>query len=182
MEVACFQIDDREEKLDKIYNCLLESQAKVVQHPRLSKGSRDYCPTMWENKAFQFVADPSLEHLSKMAKSLDSDCTVVKFLMVPASSCGIVHTMHIPKSVAKQQLYKVTINDFPACKCLNFIFMKSYTLTNSQKKWIYCKHIYFIFQRLMGCTKDDKFIHCPTYTFNEVIMLLDRTDTLSSTD
>jgi hypothetical protein len=182
LEAAGFQIDDGEEKLDKIYNRLLESQAKVVQHPRPPKGSGDYCPTMRENKAFWFVADPSLEHLSKMAKSLDSDCTVVKFLKVPAPSYGIVYTVHTPGSVAKQQLYEVTISDFPACKCLDFISMKSYTLRNSQKKWIYCKHIYFILQWLMGCTKDDKFIHSPAYTFNEVIMLLDRADTLSSTD
>jgi hypothetical protein len=63
--------------------------------------------------------------------------------------------MHTPGSIAKQQLYEVTISDFPACKCLDIVSMKSYALGNSWKKWMYCKHIYFILQRYMGCTKDD---------------------------
>jgi hypothetical protein len=182
LEAVGFHIDDGEEVLDKIHERLLASQVKVPSQPRPPKGSGDYHPTMRENKVFQFVADPSLEHLSKMAKSMDIDCTVVKFLKVLTLGCGIVYTVHTPGSVAKQQLYEATISDFPAYKCLDFISMKSYALGNGQKTWIYCKHIYFILQRFMGSTKDDKFIHCPAYTFNEVIMLLDRADTLSSAD
>ena len=79
-----------------------------------------------------------------MAKCLDIDCTVIKFLKVPSPSYRIVYIVYTPGSVAKQQLYEVTISDFLACKCLDFISMKSYVLGNSQKKWIYCKHIYFI--------------------------------------
>ena len=105
-----------------------------------------------ENNAFRFVVDPSLEHLTKMAKSMDIYCTIVKFLKVTIPGYGIVYTMHTPGSVAKQQLYEVTISDFPACKCLDFISIKSYTLRNSQKKWTYHKHIYFILQWFMGCT------------------------------
>jgi hypothetical protein len=80
-----------------------------------------------------------------MAKCLDIDYIVVKFLKVPSPGYGIVYIVHTPGSVAKQQLYKVTISDFLACKCLDFICMKSYALGNNQKKWIYYKHIYFIF-------------------------------------
>jgi hypothetical protein len=108
LEAAGFQIDDGEEVLDKIHERLVASQTKVPPQPRSPKGSGDYRPTMRENKAFRFVADPSLEHLTKMAKSMDIDCTVVKFLKVPTPGYGIVYTVHTPGSVARQQLYEVT--------------------------------------------------------------------------
>jgi hypothetical protein len=165
-----------------LHEAFLARQVDLVQPSRPPKGSGDYRPTTRENKAFRFVPDPSMEHLAKMTKCLDIDCTVVKFLKVPLPGYGIVYIVHTPGSVAKQQLYEVTIGDFPACKCLNFISMKSYALGNRQKKWIYCKHIYFILQRFMGCIVDDKFVHCPAYTFNEVKMLLDQADALTSTD
>ena len=117
-----------------------------------------------------------------MAKSLEIECTVVKFVKVPLPSYGIVHIVHIPNSVAKQQLYEVTISHFPACKCLDVISIKSCTLGNGQKKWIYCKHIYFILQKFIGYTLDDKFVHCLAYTFNEVNMLLDRAEALTLRD
>jgi hypothetical protein len=182
LEAAGFQIDDGEEVLANTHDGFPASQGRVTAQPRPPKGLGDYHPTMRENKAVRFVADPSLEHLLKMAKSMDIDYTVVKFLKVQTPGYGIVYTVHTPGSVAKQQLYEVTISDFHACKCLDFVSMKSYALGNGQKKWIYCKHIYFILQGFMGCTRDDKFIHCPAYTFNEVIMLLDRADNLSSAD
>jgi hypothetical protein len=60
--------------------------------------------------------------------------------------------------------------------------IKCKALGSNQKKWIYCKHIYFILQKFMGCTLEDKFVHYPAYTFNEVNLLLDRADALSSRD
>jgi hypothetical protein len=182
LEAAGFNIDEGDEFFDKLDARVEALQSNSAPQARPPKGSGDSRPTMRDNKAFRFVADPSPDHFSKMAKSIDIDCTVVKFLKVPAPGYGIVYTVHTPGSVAKQQLYEVTISDFPTCKCLDFISMKSYALGNRKKKWIYCKHIYFILQRCMGCTKEDKFIHCPAYTFNEVILLLDRADALSSID
>jgi hypothetical protein len=182
LEAVGFKIDDGEEVFDNLHEAFLARQADLVQPSHPPKGSGDHRPTTHENKAFQFVHDPSAEHLAKMTKCLDIDCTVVKFLKVPSPGYGIVYVIHTSGLVAKQQLYEVTIGDFHACKCLNFISMKSYALGNRQKKWIYCKHIYFILQKFMGCTVDEKFVHYPAYTFNEVKMLLDRVDALTSTD
>jgi hypothetical protein len=101
LEAAGFQIDDGKEVLANICNGFPTFQGRITTQPRPPKGSGDYRPTMRENKAFRFVADPSFEHLSKMAKSMDIDCTVVKFLKVPTPGYGIVYTVHTPGSVAK---------------------------------------------------------------------------------
>jgi hypothetical protein len=56
-----------------------------------------------------------------MAKSIEIECTIVKYLKVPVLGYGIVYTIHILRSIIKQQLYEVTISDFFACKCLDFV-------------------------------------------------------------
>jgi hypothetical protein len=93
--------------------------------------------------------------------------------------CVLYHT---PGSVAKQQLYEVTIGDFPACTCIDFVSMKATTLGNGRKKWICYKHLYFILQRFFGCTAEDKFLHCSAWIFNKVKLLLGRADEISSAD
>jgi hypothetical protein len=103
-------------------------------------------------------------------------------LEVPPLGYGIVYTVHLPGSIAKQQLYKVTIGDFPSCICIDFISMKANALRNGKKKWIYCKYVYFILQRFMGCTIEDNFVHCPTWTVNEVKMMLGKADAISLND
>jgi hypothetical protein len=136
---------------------------------------------MRDNRPFWFVVEPSPEHISKMALAKGIESKVLKYQKVPSSGYGIVYTVHTPSSIAKQQLYEVTVGDFPACTCIDFISMKASALGNG-KKWICCKHIYFILQRFLGCTSEDKFVHCPAWIFNEVQMLLARAKVISSTD
>jgi hypothetical protein len=39
---------------------------------------------------------------------------------------------------------------------------------------VYCKHLYYVFRILCKVDyKSDKFIHAPTYTYNEVMRLLE---------
>ena len=69
--------------------------------------------------------------------------------------------------------YRVTIANKPHCTCPNFTKMSSQSL-GKKRKWVYCKHLYYVFRFL--CKVDygnDKFIHAPTYSYNEVMRLLE---------
>ena len=79
-------------------------------------------------------------------------------------------------------MYEVTINEFFACKCLDFFSMKLYALGNNKKKWIFYKAYLLNFQNFLDCTLDDKYIHYLAYTFKEVDVLLERAETLISVD
>jgi hypothetical protein len=176
-----FRIDSGE-RFDKMHECILAQSENAPPLPVLPKGSGDMHPKMRDSRPFRFVAEPSPEHCAKMAFAKDIECKVLKYLKVPPSGYGIVYIVHTPGSIAKQQLYEVTIGDFPACTCIDFVSMKASALGNGKKKWICCKHIYFILQRFMECTLEDKFVHCPAWTFNEVQMLLARADSIASDD
>jgi hypothetical protein len=181
LEVVGFQIDSGE-VFDRMRERFLARYNNVPRDPQPPKGSGDIRPKMKDNQPFRFVADPSPEHCAKMALAKDIDYKVLKYLKVPPPGYGIIYIVHTPGSIAKQQLYKVTVEDFPACTCIDFISMKASALGNGKKKWICCKHLYFILQRFMGCTLDDKFVHCPAWTFNEVNMLLDRAEAINYID
>jgi hypothetical protein len=46
--------------------------------------------------------------------------------------------------------YEVTIGNFLACTCLDFITMMSSSL-GWWKKWVPCKHVYYVLQHVMFC-------------------------------
>ena len=175
LEAAGFKLEDGEVGVGQSSDLTLLHEEVAIE-PRPPTTSGDYRPTSRDNKPFRYVSEPSPEHFSKLDKSKHIECTIVKFVKVAAPGYGIIYTIHTPGSVARQQLYEVTIGDFPACTCMDFISMKTSALGRGKKKWILCKHLYFILQRYMGCTAEDVFIHCPAWTFNEVQMLLDRAD------
>ena len=75
---------------------------------------------------------------------------------------------------AKEDItYRVTIGNISHCTCPNVTKMSSHAL-GKKGKLIYYKHLSYMFRFL--CKVDyesDKFIHAPTYTYNEVMRLLE---------
>jgi hypothetical protein len=69
--------------------------------------------------------------------------------------------------------YRITIGDIPHCTCPDFTKMSSQAL-GKKGKLMYCKHLYYVFRFLSKVdSESDKFIHAPTYTYNEVMRLLE---------
>ena len=134
----------------------------------------DKRPKHRSGKLFRFVAVPSTNHILKMESSSSIECTILKSMKVPEPGYGIVFTVITPGSISKKVLYEVSISDFPACTCKGFRYICASALGNPSKKWIVCKHLYFILQKRMCCTVADTFIHCPGWTPNEVRHLMGR--------
>jgi hypothetical protein len=67
----------------------------------------------------------------------------------------------------------VTIGDIPQCTCPYFIVLSFVTL-GKKRIWMYCNHLYHVFIFLNNVDYDnDKFIHTPTYTYDEVMRLVE---------
>ena len=143
----------------------------------LSRLDGDKRPTTRDGKTFQFVAQPSSEHLKKIIDNRSIDCKILKYVRVPSPGYGVILTVCTPNSVDQKTLYEVCISDYPSCSCPNFKFMKS--RANRRRKWLPCKHLYFVLQEHFSCTKEDVFVHCPGWSPNEVKLLLDRAEWLN---
>ena len=147
---------------------------ELIRSPAISDDDRR--PKHQSGKLFRFVAVPSTDHYLKMESSKAIECTVLKSMMVLELGLGVVFTVITPGSISKKELYEVTISNFPSCTYRGFRYMCASVLGNPSKKWILCKHLYFILQIRMYCTADDSFIHCPGWTANEVRLLMGRMD------
>ena len=132
----------------------------------------DKRPTMWDDKPFRVVSQPLREHLKKMEENQSISCTIMKYVKVPVPGYGVFITICTPSSLDRKELYEISISDYPSCSCSDFKFMK--VRANRKRKWMPCKHLYFVLQQHFSCTKGDVFIHCPGWTPNEVKLLLDR--------
>ena len=95
------------------------------------------------------------------------ECKVKGFRAVSSIERNVSNRRHL-------QGVRQTVSNFSACTCRGFRYMCTSALGNPTKKWILCKHLYFILQNCMFCTVDDVFIHCPGWTTNEVRLLMSR--------
>ena len=117
---------------------------------RLSGLNGDNRPSRQDGKPFQFVSQPSTEHLKKMEETWSISCSILKYVKVPASGYGVVITIYTPGSLDRKELYEVSISDYPSCSCLDFKFMK--VRANRKRKWMPYKHLYFLLQQHFSCT------------------------------
>ena len=75
----------------------------------------------------------------------------------------------ITNIVSKEDItYHVEIGDIPHRTCSDFKKMSSHAL-GKKGKWVYCKHLYYVFKFLCKVDYEShRFIHAPTYIYNEV--------------
>ena len=132
----------------------------------------DKRPTLRDGRPIRFVSRPLPDHLVKMEDSRCISCSIMKYMKVPSPGYGIVLTLCTLGFVERKELYEVLISNYPSCSCPYFKFMKA--RANRKRKWMPCKHLYFVLQEHFSCTEEDVFIHCPGWTPNEVKLLLGR--------
>jgi hypothetical protein len=116
---------------------------------------------------------PTVDHKNKWETAGLMDIYyVVGKIAIPYPWFGVLINI-----VSKEDItYRVTIGDMPHCTCFDFTKMSSQSLGNKEK-WVYCKHLYYVFEFLYKVNYDsDKFIHAPTYSYNEVMRPLELAD------
>ena len=90
------------------------------------------CFNLWQ---YQFVAIPSTNNILKMDSSKSIDYTILKSMKERKLNYGVDFMVITPGSIS-EELYEMTISNFPACTCKGFRYMCSFALENPSKKWI----------------------------------------------
>jgi hypothetical protein len=91
--------------------------------------------------------------------------------MIPHQGHGCIIGLDsgVPPAITQ---YQVTISSFVGCTCLTF--KKTMTKFRGRTQFSYCKHVYFILLKVCHCDPEaDLFIHAPTFSFNEVKLVLE---------
>ena len=118
------------------------------------------------------VAQLSSEHVKKMEDNRNIDCKILKYVKVLSREYWVVLTICTFNSFDQKLFHKVSTLDCPSCFCPDFKFMKS--KANRKRKWLPCKHLYFLLQKHFACSMDDVFIHCSRWILNKIKFVLDR--------
>ena len=93
---------------------------------------------------------------------------VVGVTVIPYPGFGVIINI-----VSKQDItYHVTIGDIPHCTCPDFTKMSSQALEKKETGVLQTSYYVFTFLCKVD-NESDKFIHAPTYMYNEVIHLLE---------
>ena len=97
------------------------------------------------------------------------DGTILKVIMIPRLGFGCVQSKHAPT----QYIYQLIVSSLPECNFLAFKDMIA-KFGRKQNSFMYCKHLYFIFVKVSNANPEvDLFVHAPTFSFNEVKLILE---------
>jgi hypothetical protein len=99
-----------------------------------------------------------------------SKVTINAPLEVPLFGYGWIYKILSSQNPNKRQ-YEVTMGNFLTCICLDFVTMTFNSLSR-WRKWVPCKHMYYVLQHVMFCGEFEDFIHFPTWSCDEVLHLL----------
>ena len=116
---------------------------------------------------------PTDDHRNQWESARNVTGTILGVNILPYPGLGCVITLQSGIE-PHHMVNRVTLSNFPACTCLSFSGMVSASI-GKRGKYVNCKHLYYIFRYL--CKVDankDKFIHAPSLSMDEVMILLEK--------
>ena len=126
---------------------------------------------------------PTTKQSNMQASALFVKGKVLQVTMLPSPALGSIVKLE-SRQTSKASQYLITIGQFPSCDCPFFKDMSSKSL-GKRGQWVNCKHMYFVFTQVCDLKQDvDKFIHAPSFSYNEIKhvleVLLSKTETVTT--
>ena len=115
---------------------------------------------------------PSGKQRQMVASAEAMHGTVLKLIMIPQPGFGCIIALQ-SKSEPQPPIYQVTVSYLLECNCAYFLDMIS---KFGRKRNFYqnCKHLYYIFIKVSNLDAEvNLFIHAPTFSFNEVKLIIE---------
>ena len=97
---------------------------------------------------------------------------VLKLTIIPRPRFGCIITLQ-SKPEIQPPIYQVTVSSYPERNCANFVDIIS-KFDRKRTFYMNCKHLYYIFIKVYDLDAEVIFfIHTPTFSFNEVKLILE---------
>jgi hypothetical protein len=147
-------------------------EAPIFDHP--DPPNPDIYPTTRNSKSIWRNANaPTAEHCNKWESTCNVKGMVLGVTALPFPGLGAIISLESGVEPDKK-VYRITISHFLEYTCPDFLNMVV-ALIGKLGQYVNCKHLYYIFCYFckMNC-EGNKFIHSPSFSFNEVKQLLVR--------
>jgi hypothetical protein len=144
--------------------------AVVFNHPL--PPSLDFYLTTRKCKSIRWNSNaPTADHCNKWESARNITGTIFKVTMLPFPALGSIVSLQLGKE-PNQKVYHVTIGTYLECTCPDFISM-AIAAVGGRAPYVNCKHLYYIYRFFCKMdVQEDKFIHAPSLSFNEIKHLL----------
>jgi hypothetical protein len=144
-------------------------EALVFDH--LGLANLDIYPTTRNSKSIRRNANaPTAEHRNKWESARNIKGTVLGVTILPFPGLGAIISLE-SEVESDKKVYRITISHFPECTCPDFLNMAVASI-GKWRQYVNCKHLYYIFRYFCKMnSEDEKFIHSPSLSFNEVKQL-----------
>jgi len=128
-----------------------------------------------------FANAPTTEHRNKWKSAGNVKGTIVGVTMLPIPGLGAI--IHLQSGMeSNHKVYQITLGMYPECTCLDFVDM-AVSAIGGRHQYVHCKHLYYLFCYFGKIDMvEDKFVHSPSFSFNEVKCLLIRARILKVSD
>ena len=101
------------------------------------------------------------------------EASILKVTMIPQPGFGCIISLQ-SKPSPTDSVYQLTMRSYPDCTCPAF----KETMSKFGRRgfaYKHCKHLYYILVKVCALDPEvDLFIHAPTFSFNEIRLVLER--------
>jgi hypothetical protein len=146
----------------------------AIPYDQPSPVHADTYPTTRRNKAIRRIANaPTAEHRNKWESAGNVKGSILGVTMLPFP--GLRAVVSLQSGVEPmQKVYRITLGMYSECNCPDFVDM-AVSAIGGRHQYVNCKHLYYLFRYFCKMNPEkDKFIHSPSFSFNEVKLLLSR--------
>ena len=163
LENAGFQLPQREHITP---NWLFSNSASPLDLSTLQvpKNPQQYPGTRKSKSIRLSNSGPSSRQLLNINSAKAMQASILKVTMIPQPGFGCIITLQ-SKPPPTDCVYQLTISSYTNCTCPDFKEIIPF------KYW---KHLYYIFVKVCALDPElDLFIHAPTFSFNEIKLVLE---------
>jgi len=122
---------------------------------------------------YKYTKSPTVEQRNKWEGASNIRGQILAITLLPFPRLGAIVSLETEPEHDKN-VYQITMGMLPKCTCPDFVSTTVFT-TGGRQLYVNCKHLYYLYQYFYKMDiHDDKFIHAPSYSFNEVKLLLVR--------
>jgi len=132
-------------------------------------------PSVQNNKIVHRIANaPTTEQQNKWKSVGNIKGQILGVTLLPFSGLGAIVSLETGAD-KNRNVYRITMGMYPSCTCPDFTNMVVSAIGGRQQ-YVNYKHLYYLYRYFCKMdVYDDKFIHTPSYSFNELKLLLVRT-------
>ena len=170
MENARFQLSQREHvSLNRSFNFTLPVDFSSLQMP---ENLDHFLGTRKSKSVRRSNIGPSKQLLS-INSAMALEASNLKVTMIPQPGFGCIISLQ-SKPSPTDSVYQLTMSSYPDCMCLAFKEIMS-KFDRRGFAYKYCKHLYYILVKICALDPEvDLFIHAPTFSFNEIRLILEK--------